>query len=204
MMMQNRLRGYLPVVVDLETGGFDETTDALLELAAVMVESSVDEQGRCYLRCGTVLNYRIEPFSHARLDKNALKVTGIDPFHPSRQAIPEKEALLCLFDETRKALHKDNCTRAILVAHNAAFDLKFLNAAVARNRLEEDNPFHHFSNIDTVSLGALQYGQTVLSKIVPLAGLSWNNNLAHSAAYDAQMCAEVFCKVFNLWPQPSR
>ena len=199
--MQNRLRSYMPVVIDVETGGFNENTDALLQLAAVMITSTVDDKGCCYLHCGETYSYDIEPFVNANLDKRVLKVIGIDPFDPQRHAIPEKEALLQLFDKTQQALKKNQCTRAILVGHNAAFDLKFLNAATARNHLEKENPFHDFSNIDTVSLGALQYGQTVLSKIAAAAEIAWDDRLAHSAAYDALICAKVFCKIFNLWPQ---
>lgn len=202
--MQYRFRGYLPVVIDVETGGFDEKTDALLELAAVMIEADLDEEGRHGLRCGPMLSYNIEPFTNARLDKKVLKLIGIDPFDPAREAMPEKEALLQLFSEVRRALQKHQCTRAILVGHNAAFDLKFLNAAVTRNQLEKENPFHGFSSIDTVSLGVLQYGQTVLSKIAKAAALDWDSESAHSAAYDAMICAKIFCKVFNLWPRPFR
>src|SRR5690349_2637481 len=38
-----RFRGFLPVVVDIETGGFDSERDALLEIAAVIVR--MDEHG---------------------------------------------------------------------------------------------------------------------------------------------------------------
>ena len=37
MKLKDRIRGYLPVVVDVETGGFDESKDALLEICIITV-----------------------------------------------------------------------------------------------------------------------------------------------------------------------
>jgi ribonuclease T len=123
-------------------------------------------------------------------------VTGIDPYHPLRPAIPEKDALSRLFKEIRQAMKDNDCTRAVLVGHNAYFDLNFVNAAVARNDIKR-NPFHPFSTFDTATLAGVAYGQTVLSKALHAAGIAWDSNEAHSAAYDAQRTAELFCAVCN-------
>jgi ribonuclease T len=188
----NRFRGFLPVVIDVETGGFNSATDALLELAAVMIEMT--PLGT--LRPGPTLRYHVQPFHGSRLDPASLAITGIDPHHPLRPAIPEKEALAQLFREVRRAVRDAECTRAILVGHNAAFDLAFLNAAVARTDIKR-NPFHPFSTFDTVTLGGVAYGQTVLSRAATAAGLSWDSTAAHSAIYDAERTAELFCAVCN-------
>jgi ribonuclease T len=188
----NRFRGFLPVVIDVETGGFNSTTDALLELAAVMIEMT--PLGT--LRPGATLRYHVQPFHGSRLDPASLAITGIDPHHPLRPAIPEKEALGQLFREVRRAVRDAACTRAILVGHNAAFDLAFLNAAVARTDIKR-NPFHPFSTFDTVTLGGVAYGQTVLSRAAAAAGISWDSAAAHSAIYDAERTAELFCAVCN-------
>ncbi|MGC9457425.1 MAG: ribonuclease T [Halothiobacillaceae bacterium] len=192
-----RFRGYLPVVVDVETGGFDWQKDALLEMAAVVIE--MDGEGR--LHPGEQASVHVEPFEGANLNPDSLKITGIDPFNPLRQALPEYEALQALFQPIRRAVKEAGCRRAILVGHNAAFDLNFLNAAVARNGYKR-NPFHPFSTLDTVTLSALAYGQTVLAKAVRAAGGEWDNHQAHGAVYDALRTAELFCKVFNNWGQP--
>ena len=187
-----RFRGFLPVAVDVETGGFNATTDALLEIAAVMVEMTPMGD----LRPGANFRYHVQPFHGARIDPASLAVNGIDPHHPLRPAMPEKEALGQLFREVRRAVRDAGCTRAVLVGHNAAFDLAFLNAAVARCDIKR-NPFHPFSSFDTATLGGVALGQTVLGRAVTAAGLAWNPDEAHSAIYDAERTATLFCTICN-------
>jgi ribonuclease T len=187
-----RFRGFLPVVIDLETGGFNPGTDALLEIAAVMLrfEPSGD------LALGESYRYLVKPFAGSRLDPASLEITGIDPFHPLRPALDEHEALRRLFHDVRKEVKLQGCNRAILVAHNSFFDLQFLNAAVERNQVKR-NPFHPFSSFDTATLGGIAFGQTVLGRAVAAAGLQWEENRAHSALYDAEVAAKLFCAVVN-------
>lgn len=194
--MASRFRSFLPVVIDVETGGFNATTDALLEIAAVLL--TMDDQGRMVRE--QTLAHHVEPFPGTRLNPESLAVNGIDPYHPFRFAVPEAEALQTIFQAIRRAIKAHDCTRAILVGHNAFFDLGFLNAAVARNKLKR-NPFHPFSCFDTVSLAGLAYGQTVLSRAARAAGLGWENDQAHSAIYDAEQTAELFCGIVNRWQQ---
>ena len=189
-----RFRGYLPVVVDVETGGFDCERHALLEIAAVVI--AMDDAG--HLRLEPTVSTHVEPFPGSVLDPKALEITGIDPGHPLRGAIAERAALDHVFAPVRQALRSSGCQRAILVGHNAAFDLGFLNAAVRRCG-HKRNPFHPFSCFDTVTLGGLAYGQTVLARAVQAAGLDWNASEAHSAVYDAERTAELFCAVVNRW-----
>ena len=191
-LMARRFRGYLPVVIDVETGGFHSATDALLEIAAVLID--LDPDGT--LRRGATHTYHVQPFEGARLDPAALAVTGIDPHHPLRPALPEREALQRIFREVRHAVRAYGCRRAILVGHNAAFDLAFLNAAVSRTDVKR-NPFHPFSCFDTATLAGAALGQTVLAKALAVAGLEWDAGSAHSARYDAERSAEIFCLVCN-------
>ena len=190
----NRFRGFCPVVVDVETGGFNSSTDALLEIAAVLI--AMDESEQLYLH--KTISTHVKPFEGAKLEPASLEVNGIDPYHPLRIAAPEKDALNLIFKPIREHVKLNKCTRAILVGHNAFFDLGFVNAAVERTGLK-NNPFHPFSSFDTVTLGALAYGQTVLSRIADAAKIEWKNDSAHSAVYDAEKTAEVFCKVINEW-----
>ena len=189
-----RFRGYLPVIVDVETAGFDPRKHALLEIAAVI--PTMDESGM--LRIDEIHAAHVQPFEGAELDPAALAFTGIDPHHPLRIAMEEKEALLKIFRPVRAAVKKYGCTRAILVGHNPSFDLQFIKAAAERCGLRR-NPFHPFSTFDTATLGGLAYGQTVLAKAVKAAGLEWDNEEAHSARYDAEKTAELFCTIVNLW-----
>ena len=190
--ISDRFRGFLPVVVDVETGGFNWKTDALLEIAAVLLE--IGDDGT--MMRGETIRYHITPFEGANLEPASLAVNGIDPDHPLRPAIDEKEALQNVFREVRRAIREAACTRAILVGHNSFFDLSFLNEAVERSSIKR-NPFHPFSSFDTATLCGVAYGQTVLARAVKAAGLTWDEDSAHSAAYDAEVTADVFCDVVN-------
>jgi len=188
-----RFRGFLPVVIDVETAGFNADKDALLEIAAVII--GMDDTGKLYQ--GEACAAHVEPFKGANLDEKALAFNGIDPWHPFRMALPESEALEKIFESVEHALQDTGCSRAILVGHNPFFDLGFLNAAVNRCKLK--SPFHAFSSFDTATLGALAYGQTVLARIVQTAGLEWNDDEAHSAVYDTERTAALFCEIMNRW-----
>jgi ribonuclease T len=196
-----RFRGYLPVVVDVETGGFNAATDALLEIAAVLLEP--DPEGRWH-PAGSLIRH-VQPFDGARLDPAALEFNGIDPDHPFRRqiAVAERDALGEIFTMVRRKMKIHGCKRAILVGHNAFFDLGFVNAAAERCGIKR-NPFHPFSTFDTVTLAALAYGQTVLSRAVQAAGMTWDSAEAHSALYDAERTADLFCNIVNQWGQPRR
>lgn len=190
----DRFRGFLPVVVDVETGGFNPATDALLEIAAVLL--TVDAAGT-WLPAETVACH-VEPFPGANIEPAALEFTGIDPHHPFRFAVAEPEALRQIFNPVRRAVKAAGCTRAVLVGHNPAFDLAFVNAAVQRTGAKR-NPFHPFSTFDTATLAGLAYRQTVLARAVQASGLEWDAAEAHSAIYDAERTADLFCRIINQW-----
>ena len=192
--MSTRFRGFQPVVVDVETGGFNPQHDALLEIAAVVV--SMDGDGM--LVPEPVVSTHVEAFPGSHIDPKSLEVTGIDPDQPLRGALPERAALDLIFKPVREAIKASGCQRAIPVGHNAAFDLGFLNAAVQRTG-HKRNPFHPFSCFDTVTLAGLAFGQTVLSRAVQAAGYEWNADYAHSAVYDAERTAALFCTIVNRW-----
>ena len=191
----DRFRGYLPVVIDVETGGFNCQTDALLELAAVFLQ--MDSDGK--LRQDKVLHFHVEPFAGANIEESSLKFLELDPYHPFRFAKPEREVFTELFKETKQQLKAQSCSRAIVVGHNASFDLSFLQSA--RHRLGHKKwPFHSFSTLDTATLSALAFGQTVLAKSLAAAGIEFDQEEAHSALYDAEKTAELFCHIVNQWP----
>jgi ribonuclease T len=191
-LMVRRFRGFLPVVVDVETGGFQPGTDALLQIAGVLID--IDANGRLYR--GETHSYHVRPFENSRLDPASLLVNKIDPWHPLRPAIDESDALQRIFRAVRTAIRSHGCRRAVLVGHNAAFDLAFLNAAVLRTGTKR-NPFHPFSCFDTATLAGAALGQTVLAKALVVAGLTWDKASAHSATYDAERTADLFCLICN-------
>ncbi|MGP1608171.1 MAG: ribonuclease T [Moraxella sp.] len=193
--LAERFRGFMPVVVDVETAGFNASTDALLEIACVPI--LMNEEGKLYQ--GEALNAHIEPFVGANLEKSSLEFTGINPNSPFRKAIAEdeKKALRRIFKTLKELKKQHGCRQCILVGHNAHFDLGFVNAAITRTNSKNHSPFHTFSVLDTASLSALALGHTVLARACILAGIDFDNNNAHSALYDTQKTAELFCHIFN-------
>ena len=190
-----RFRGYFPVVIDVETAGFNSQTDALLELAASVL--ALDEDTGL-LSIDETIQFNINPFEGANLEPKSLEFTGIDPTNPLRFAIDEDEALKSLFKLVRKKMKLAGCQRAIIVAHNAAFDLGFLNAATERCKIKR-SPFHAFVSFDTTTLAGLALGQTVLAKACIAADIEFNNSEAHTAIYDTEKTAELFCYIVNKW-----
>ena len=178
--LSHRFRGYFPVVIDVETAGFNANTDALLEIAAVTVK--MDEQG--ILHPDLTFHYHIDPFEGANLEPAALEFNGIDPTCALRGAIEESAAMKELCKGIRKAQKDANCQRSVIVAHNATFDQSFVNAAIARCNIKR-TPFHPFVSFDTTSLAGLSLGQTVLVKACRAAGIHFDQKEAHSALYDA-------------------
>ncbi|MFT5097210.1 MAG: ribonuclease T [Psychrobacter okhotskensis] len=201
MSLRDRFRKFMPVVVDVETAGFNSQTDALLEIACIPI--LLNEHGVFYP--GDAFNAHIEPFEGANLEPSALAFTGIDPNNPMRKAIAEDEktALRRIFKGLKEVRRAEDCRQCVLVGHNAHFDLGFLNAAVLRTNSKSHNPFHNFSVFDTVTLAALAFGQTVLARACKAAGLDFDGKDAHSALYDTQKTAELFCHILNHYPMLS-
>lgn len=192
--LAKRFRGFLPVIIDVETGGFNCATDALLEIAAVTVK--MDEKG--ILHRDKTMAYHLDPFEGANIEQSALDFTGIDLSSEDRDAYPEEIAINEVFQWVRKSVKENGCNRAVLVGHNAHFDLGFVNAAAERIEVKR-NPFHPFSCFDTASLSGLAFGHTVLAKTCQIAGIEFSNKEAHSAAYDAEKTADLFCLIINKW-----
>jgi len=190
-MLKDRFRKFLPVVVDLETGGFDAKKNAILEIAIQLID---EENSKLIL--GDSHRYHIKPFDELIIDKDALEFLKLDLNHPLRIAVEEDYALKETFKLINKQIYKYDCSRAILVGHNAFFDHSFILEACLRNKIKK-SPFHPFSLIDTVSLGVLATKQTVLARICKELDIVYENEEAHSAAYDARITAQVFCKIIN-------
>lgn len=195
-LMADRFRTFLPVVIDVETGGFNATTDAILEIAAVIL--CMTPEG--VLEIEQSFFHRVVPFEGANIEEAALKFTGIDPYHPLRVARSEKEVFQSMFKLIRESMKAQGCKRAILVGHNAHFDHGFVRAASERHNLKR-NPFHPFSSFDTATLSGLAYGQTVLSRACAAAKIDFDDSEAHSARYDAEKTAELFCGIVNKWKE---
>ena len=192
MLLNQRFRKYLPVVVDLETGGFDPINNAILEIAVTLI----GQNDKYELVVLDTHRYHIDPYKDLIVEQESLDFTKIKLDHPLRKAVSEKEALTELFKIINKAKSEYSCSRAILVGHNAHFDLAFIKESIKRNNIKK-SPFHPFSVLDTVSLGAIHTQQTVLARVCESLSIDYDTNEAHSAAYDAEITAKVFCKIIN-------
>jgi ribonuclease T len=191
MLLKNRFRKYLPVIVDLETGGFNPEVNPILEIALQFVD--LEENG---FVLGESVRYHLAPADGLILNKEALEFTKIELNHPLRNAVTTEEALKSICKIVNKKRSENECSRAILVGHNAHFDLSFLQTNLNRYQIK-NSPFHPFSVFDTVSLGAAFTGQTVLARIAKELNINYDNDLAHSASYDAEITAKIFCILMN-------
>jgi len=189
--LNERFRGFMPVVVDVETSGLDANKHALLEISVVLI----DYHAELGFTVGEYYSEHVLPFKGAEMDAKSLAFNKIDPYHPLRFAKEEKEALNNMFEPIKEALKKYRCQRAVLVGHNAWFDLQFVHAACKRQIIK--SPFHQFTSFDTATLAGVAYGQTVLAKAMKPAHIEFNTSEAHSALYDARKTAELFCKILN-------
>lgn len=193
-LFSQRFRGFFPVVIDVETAGFNKDTDALLEIAATTLK--MDDEG--VLSLDQTLHFHVKPFEGANIEQAAIEFNGIDPFSELRGAEDEDVVLKEICKMVRKAQKAAGCSRSVVVAHNAAFDHGFVNAAIERNKIKR-TPFHPFVSFDTTSLAGLALGQTVLAKACRTAGIEFDNSQAHSALYDTERTAELFCFIVNKW-----
>src|SRR5690606_1545008 len=98
--MAARFRGYLPVVVDVETGGFNCATDALLEIAATTI--GMDEGGFLYPEHSQY--FHAESVTRANIAQAALDFTRIRLDHTLRMAVSEEHALTEIFRSLLKSL----------------------------------------------------------------------------------------------------
>jgi ribonuclease T len=194
--LKERFRGFYPVVIDVETAGFNKETDALLEIAAITLK--MNDEGE--LVKDQTFQYNVQPFEGANIEKAAIEFNGIDPFNPLREAVTEQEMVKDLCKHIRKGQKAAECTRSVIVAHNAAFDHGFLTAAIDRANYKR-SPFHPFVTFDTTSFAALSLGQTVLAQACIAAGIEFDNKEAHSALYDTDKTADLFCHMVNKWKQ---
>lgn len=192
--LRARFRGFYPVVIDVETSGFDANINALLEIAIITLK--MDEYG--WLCTDHFLHFHIQSFPGAILQPESLEFNGIDPYNPLRFAVTEQEALSKIFSMVYRGMETQLCNKAIIVAHNAFFDHSFLMAAIERTNFK-NNPFHPFVTFDTAALSGLVFGQTVLAKACNCAGILFDIKKAHSALYDTTCTAALFCELVNKW-----
>ena len=193
MRISERFRGFLPVVVDLETGGLDPNKNPILELACSFLNYEKEK-----LVPHKSFSWDIKPQPNLEIDPSSQLLTGIDPLSDIENRTDEKAAIKSFFKEVRRETKMNECTRAVLVAHNSVLDNSFLNAAIQRHRIKR-SPFHPFTTFDTATLGGVAFGHTVLREACQRADIAYDEQSAHCASYDCEVTAFLFCKIVNLW-----
>ncbi|KAB7708086.1 PolC-type DNA polymerase III [Bacillus aerolatus] len=161
------------VVFDVETTGLSAVYDTIIELAAVKIKD------------GDIID-RFESFAnpHHPLSSTTINLTGITD--DLVQNAPEVEEVLKKF--------KGWTDDAILVAHNASFDMGFLNAGYTRYDLGKSvNPV-----IDTLELARFLYPTMKNHRLNTLAK-KFDVELTqhHRAIYDAEATGYLFLKMLK-------
>ena len=190
MKLSKRFRGFLPIVVDIETAGFDPNKNAILEIAVIFMDYA-----DTVLVTTDTFHEHIIPEPGLILDPEALEFTKIIPDHPFRFAVSEKAMLASLRDKIQQQCALTGCSRAVLVGHNGQFDLSFIQAALIRQ--EMSMLLHRFLVFDTATLSAAFLGETVLARAVRRSGKPFDEKEAHGALYDATVTAELFAHLIN-------
>ena len=181
------------MVVDLETGGLDPNKNPILELACSFLNYENEK-----LVPHKSFSWDIKPQPNLEIDPSSQLLTGIDPLLDIENRTDEKAAINSFFKEVRRETKTNECTRAVLVAHNSVFDNSFLNAAIQRHRIKR-SPFHPFTTFDTATLGGVAFGHTDLREACQRADIAYDKKSAHCASYDCEVTAFLFCKIVNLW-----
>ena len=161
------------VVFDLETTGFSPDKNKIIEIGAVkVVHGEITERFSTFVNPEVPIPYRIEELTSIRDDM------VIDA--------PKIETILPQFMEF--------CGDAIMVAHNADFDMSFIIKNCERQGIEKE-----FTIIDTVALARIllpQLNRFKLDTVAKALGVSLENH--HRAVDDAGCTAEIFVKFVKM------
>ena len=170
---QNQSLDETYVVFDLETTGFSPSANRIIEIGAVKVEKGVITQ-----RFSTFVNPQVPiPF---RIEE----LTGIND-NMVLDAPPIEEVLPKFLEF---------CQDAVMVAHNAAFDMSFIEENCRRQQIERE-----FTSVDTVALARVllpQLNRFKLDTVAKALGVSLENH--HRAVDDAGCTAEIFVKFVEM------
>ena len=161
------------VVFDIETTGFSPVTNRIIEIGAVKVE-----HGEITERFSTFVNPQVPIPFHIE------KLTSIND-----SMVMDADTIEVVLPQFLKFVGD-----AILVAHNANFDVSFIKENAKRQGIPVD-----FTYVDTVGIArALLTGQSkyTLDAVAKTLGISLENH--HRAVDDAECTAEIFVKFIDM------
>ena len=161
------------VVFDIETTGFSPVTNRIIEIGAVKVD-----KGQIVDRFSVFVNPQVPiPFEIEKL-------TGIND-----SMVMEAETIESVLPQ-----FLDFVGDAVLVAHNANFDVSFIKENAKRQQIPVD-----FTYVDTVGIARmLLTGQSkyTLDAVAKTLKISLENH--HRAVDDAECTAEIFMKFIEM------
>ena len=161
------------VVFDIETTGFSPVNNRIIEIGAVKVSGGgISDRFSSFVNPDVPIPFEIE------------KLTGINdsmvmgaPF--IEEVLPEFLAF---------------CKDAVLVAHNANFDMSFIKENALRQNIRRQ-----FTYVDTVGIARIllpHQAKHTLDAVAKTMGVSLENH--HRAVDDAEATAEIFVKFISL------
>lgn len=157
------------VVFDIETTGFSPVNNRIIEIGAVKVA-----KGEIVDRFSTFVNPDVPiPFEIEKLTSINDGMVMDAPF--IEQVLPEFLAF---------------CGDAVLVAHNASFDMSFIKENALRQKIKKK-----FTYVDTVGIARIllpHQAKHTLDAVAKTMGVSLENH--HRAVDDAEATAEIFIK----------
>jgi len=161
------------VVFDIETTGFSPVNNRIIEIGAVKVKGGeIADKFSAFVNPDVPIPFEIE------------KLTGIND--SMVKDAPYIEQVLPEF--------LSFCEGAVLVAHNAGFDMSFIKENALRQGI-----FRKFTCVDTLGIARIllpHQGKHTLDAVAKAMGVSLENH--HRAVDDAQATAEIFVKFIPL------
>ena len=164
------------VIFDLETTGLDpKCGNSIIEIGAVKVAN-----GKIIDRFDELIN------PHQKLDENIINITDI-----TNEMLANKRDELDVLKDFIKWSGD-----AIFVAHNAKFDLSFIDMAYLKYQL---GSFNHYV-VDTLGISRFfnkELSNHKLSTLVSKYEINWDEDKHHRADYDSEGTALIFLKMLD-------
>lgn len=164
------------VIFDLETTGLSNRLDEIIEFGAVkMKDREVIDRKQLFVNPKRSIPAHISSLTH-------INQSDVDAAKPIED----------VFDDLKQWIGD-----AVLVAHNATFDVGFMNAAARKlGKPEFSNPV-----IDTLPLAhaMLDLKRYRLGNVCRHYGVKYDGEGAHRADYDAEVLSQVLCHMLNAY-----
>ncbi len=165
------------IIFDTETTGLDSREDRIIEIGGIELDN--------HFPTGRTLHLYINP-GDRKVHPDALAVHGItDEFLSDKPAFADVAEQIMSFFEGAK-----------WIAHNATFDMGFINAELARLGMPAIAPSEV---VDTLSLARRKHpmGPNSLDALCKRYGIDNSHRTKHGALLDSELLAEVYIEMIG-------